>query len=116
MMVDDDDVALGGATSHLGYEAAVVLRTFLPCAAFGASVQLRPQLAGFGQDFEFGAIPSLRLFFPIRYRPILIDLIEPIENRLIREVIKFLAAEIVIAALHVTDTQRGIDPRSARGR
>ena len=64
MMVDDDDVAFGGAAAHLGDEAAVVFFAFLAETGIGAGVELVPKRARLGQFGEFGAVSGLRSFFP----------------------------------------------------
>src|SRR5438874_8097959 len=45
MMIDDDNVALGGAAAHLSNEAALVLFAFLSETGIGARVQFVPKRA-----------------------------------------------------------------------
>ncbi len=56
MVVDDDDVALGGASPHLGDEATFVFVALRAEARIGAGVELVPDRAGLGQFGKFGAV------------------------------------------------------------
>ena len=107
MVVDDDDVAFGGAPTHLGDEAALVLFAFLTEAGIGAGVEFVPEHTGFGQFGEFGAVAGTSGFFPGGDGAVLFDFIEAGKNGLIGEIVKFLPAEIVVAALHVADGEAG---------
>src|SRR5215813_9102886 len=104
-MVDDDDVTFHRPASHFGNEAALPLWTFLSGATLGAGIQLGPELAVFRQSTQFGAISAFRDLLPFGNLAIVLDLFQPAEDRLIGQVVEFLPAEIVIAALHVTDAQ-----------
>src|SRR5208283_2915085 len=103
VMVDDDDVALGGAAPHLGNEAAFPLLAFLTEAGIGARVELVPKRARFGQFGQFGAVAGARCFFPCRNRAVVLDLLKSAQNGLIGEFVELLTAEIVVAAFHVAD-------------
>ncbi len=105
MMVDDDDVAFGGATAHLGDEAAVVLRALLADATFGSRVELGPKLARFRQHAKFGAVAVLRFFLPVGNGAVLVDLVKTIQHGLVGELVQLFAAKIIVAPLHVADAQ-----------
>ncbi len=105
VVIDDDDVALGRATPHLGDEAAVVVFTFLAEAGVGAGIELVPNGAGLGQFGEFGAVSGLRCLLPGGDGAVVLDLFESAEDGLVCEIDEFLAAEIVVASLHVTDAE-----------
>src|SRR5690349_13173324 len=105
MMVDDDDVAFERASAHLGDEAAIKLRTFLACAGIRARIDLVPKSARFGQSRDLCAIAGLCMLLPFRNRPVLLNLRDFTKDRLILEIVEFLAAQIVVASLHVADAQ-----------
>ena len=105
MVVDDNDVALGGATAHFRDEAAVELLALRADAAVGASIQLRPELAALGKIGEFGAVARLRRLVPIADDAKLVDLFQPAQDRLIGEVVELLTAKVVCMALHVAHPQ-----------
>src|SRR5271154_329104 len=108
MMIDDDDIALGRAAPHLGDEAALVFFALLAETGVCASVELVPEGAGFGQFREFGAVAGLRRFFPGGDCSVVFDLFQSAERRLVSEVKEFLAAQIVVASLHVTEVQLAV--------
>ena len=106
MMVDDDDVALGGAPPHLGDEAALELLAFASrcsgrCArpACGHSVAVLRQLG------QFGAVASCGGLLPVADDAEVVDFLQPVEHRLVGQVVEFLAAQVIAAALHVADAQ-----------
>ena len=103
MMVDDDDVALHRLAMHFGDEAAVPGAAFLSQAGVGAGVNLVPERAGFGKRCQFGAVAGIRHLLPGGDGAVVLDLLQSAEHGLIGEVIELLAAQIVVAALHVTD-------------
>ena len=105
MMVHDDDVALQRPPVHLGDEAALPLAALLPDAGFRTCVQLVPEQADLGKLSQFGAIAGLCRLLPRGNRAILLNLIQPAQHRLIGEVVQFLAAQIIVAALHVADRE-----------
>src|SRR5581483_2858890 len=103
VMVDDDDVALHGPAAHFGDETALPLAAFLADAGVGASVEFVPELAGFRELGEFGAIASGGVLFPYGDGSVLFDLLQAAEDRLIGQVVELFPAEIVVAAFHVAD-------------
>ena len=105
MVVDDDDVALGGFAAHGGDEAALELRALAADAVLGAGVELAPERAGLGQGGEFGAVAGAGFLVPVEQGAELVDLIEAVEDGLAGEVVELFAAEIVLAALHVADLE-----------
>ena len=64
MMIDDDDVALGGAAVHLGDKAFLPGAAFLAQAGVGAGVEFVPESAGLGQGREFSAVAGNDLSTP----------------------------------------------------
>ena len=54
---------------------------------------------------EFGAVAVLRFFLPVGDGAVLIDLVEPVQDRLVGELVQLLAAKIVVAPLHVADAK-----------
>ena len=63
--------------------------------------------AGFGKLGKFRAVAGRSCLLPRGNRAILLDLLQSAENRLVREVVEFLAAQIIVAAFHVTDRKPG---------
>src|SRR5690348_10487069 len=57
---------------------------------------------------EFGAITALARLLPCSYRAILLDLIKPAEHRLISQVVKLLAAQIIASSFHITDAELAV--------
>ena len=105
MMIDDDDVAFRCPPAHLGDEAAIELLALCSNAAIGAGIEFRPQRAVFRQLRQFGAIARLGCLLPVVNNSKLIDLLQPIQHRLRRQVVKPLAAKIIAASFHVADAQ-----------
>ena len=105
MMIDDDDVALHRLAPHFGDEAFVPGAAFLAEAGVGARVELVPERAGFGQRREFGTVAGLRHLLPGGDGAVVLDLLQSAEHRLVGEVVELLAAQIVVAPLHVADVQ-----------
>ena len=103
MVIHDDDVALSGAPSHLGDEAAVVLFAFLAEASVGAGIEFVPKRACLGQFGEFCAVAGVRGLFPGGDRLIVFDLFEAAQDGLVSQVVELFSAEIIVAALHVAD-------------
>src|SRR5208282_360062 len=108
MMIDDDDVALGRATAHLGDEAAVVLLAFLAEAGVGAGIELVPEGACLGQFGEFGAISGLRRLLPGGDSAVVFDFFQSAEHGLIGEIDELFAAQIIVASLHVADAELAV--------
>src|SRR5664279_5903347 len=104
-MIDDDDVALGGAAAHLGDETAVKLLALGADTAVGARVEFGPQMAVLRQFGQFRAVAGFGGLLPIADDAELVDLFQPVQHWLIGKVVEFLAAEIVAATLHVADAQ-----------
>ena len=103
VMVDDDDVALHRLAAHFGDEAALKLAALLANASVGARVELVPEQAGLGQFRQLGAVAGSSRLLPGGDGAILLDLLHAAQHGLIREVVQLLAAQIIIAALHVAD-------------
>src|ERR1039458_6069498 len=105
VMIDDDDVALGGAAAHLGDETAVKLLALRADAAVGARIQLGPQMAVLRQFGQLRAVAAFGGLLPVADDAELADLFQSVQQRLSGEVVELLAAEIIAAALHVADAQ-----------
>ena len=105
MMVDDDDVALHRPAVHLGDEAAVPGAALLSQAGVGTGVELVPESAGFRKRCQFGLVSRLRDLLPGRDGAVVLDLLQTAEHGLIGKVIQLLAAQIVVASLHVADLE-----------
>ena len=103
MMIHNDDVAFDRLAPHFRDEAAFPLAAILPQAGVRARIQLVPQHAGFGKFGQLGAVARLRSFFPRHHRAILLNLVKSAQHRLLGQVVKLLAAQIVVATLHVTN-------------
>ena len=63
---------------------------------------------------EFGAVAGLRRFLPRGDGAVVLDLFQSAKHWLVGEVVEFLAAEIVVAPLHVADAQISISIRKQR--
>src|SRR4030081_1607301 len=107
MMVDNDDVALHPSPAHLGDEASLPLAALLSGASVGAGVQLVPEQTGLGQLCKLGPVPGRGSLLPRRNVAILLNLFQPVEHGLIPEVVKFLAAQIIVPPLHVANPKAG---------
>src|ERR1700737_2897483 len=105
VMVDDDDVALGSAAAHLGNEAAVELLALGADAAIGAGIDLPPKLARLRQSGNFGTVAAPGGLLPLADDLELVDFVEPVQHRLIGEVVELFAAKIVGASFHVANAQ-----------
>ena len=90
---------------HLGDEAACPTRCISAQAGVGAGIQLVPERAGLGKRRQFGAVAGLRRLLPGRDRAVLFDLFQAAQHRLVGQVVELLAAQIVVAPLHVADVQ-----------
>jgi len=64
MVVDNDDVALGGSAAHFRNEASFILFAFLAKTGVGAGVQFVPERACFGKFGEFGSVAGVGCFLP----------------------------------------------------
>src|SRR5215469_6277654 len=105
VMVHDDDVALHRPPVHLGDEAFLERTAPLPQAGVGARIQLPPQGARLGQRCQLRPVASPSRLLPGGDRPVLLNRIEPIQHRLIRQVVELFPAQIVVTPLHVADVQ-----------
>src|SRR5580692_3602495 len=97
MMIDDNNVALHPAAAHFSDEAPLPLAALLPGASIGACIQFVPKRTGLGKFSKFSAVASRGRFLPRGNRTILLDLLQSAEDWLIRKVIKFFAAQIIVA-------------------
>src|SRR6185437_9111641 len=105
-MIHYDDVALRRPPVHLGNKAAFPLLALGSRTAICPRVQLVPELRIFRQLLELGSVSGFRLLLPRRNLPVLLNLLQAVEHRLLRQVVKFLPAQIVVATLHVAHAQR----------
>src|SRR5438270_13908771 len=105
MVIHNDDVALCGAAVHLRDKAAVPLLAFLSGTALGTGVELLPKLGVFRKPFQLGAITALGRSFPFGDLAVLLNLLQPAQNRLVGEIVTLLPAKVVIGAFHVANTQ-----------
>ncbi len=67
-----------------------------------------PNRARLGQFREFRAIPGPRGFLPCGDGAVVLDFIQSAEHRLAGQVVEFLAAQIIVAPLHVADAELSI--------
>ena len=88
---------------HPGDKAAVKFRAFLASTSFTAGVNTGPQAARIGQTIELGAVAGLGVPLPGTDLRIKVYFFEPVEHRLLFDVVQLLPAEVVLAAFH----QRG---------
>src|ERR1035438_10667504 len=116
MMIHDDNVALHPAPAHLGDEAALPLAALLPDAGLGTGVQLGPERAGLGKLGKFRAVPGRGGLLPRRNRAILLNLFQSAQHGLIGEVVELFAAQIIVAAFHVTDREAPVRTFAAGSR
>src|ERR1700721_2989110 len=107
MMIDDNNIALHAAAPHFSDEAPLPLAALLASASIGARIQFVPKRTGLGKFSKFRAVASRGRFLPGGNRTILLDLLQSAEDGLIREVIEFLATQIIVAAFHVADGEPG---------
>src|SRR5258707_9908250 len=105
MVVHDDDVTLRGAAMHLRDEATVPLLAFLPGTAFAARVKLLPQLRALGKALQLGAIAALGRLFPLSDLAVLLNLLKSAQDWLVRQIVKFLPAKVIITAFHIANAQ-----------
>ena len=106
VVVDDDDVAFLGALVHQGEEAALEVGALLPGAQLAARVELGPGRAVLGQLPDLGAVAEFGGLFPLADNLEIGDLFEAGKHRLLIGVVDFLAAGVIVAALHVADLER----------
>ena len=105
MVVHDDQVRLHGAASHLGDEAAAIIRTCAAQAGLRPRIELVPQGARLRQPRKLGAVAGFGRALPFRNLLVLVDLVQSRQNRLVAQRVELAAAKIVAAALHVADAQ-----------
>ena len=103
VVVDDDDVALEGALVHQGEEAALELEALLAGAQIAARIHLPPHAGGFRQGLDLRAVAGGGGLLPVADDLEIGHLLQPLEHRLLLGVVDFLAAGVVVAALHVAD-------------
>ena len=106
VVVDDDDVALGGPLVHQGDEAALEIGTLLAGAQVAARVHFGPRGGVFGQGLDFRAVAEFGGLLPFADDFEIGHLFQAGEHGLFFGVVDFLPAGVVIAALHVADFQR----------
>src|SRR5690349_393599 len=105
MVIHDDDVAFHRAAPHLGNEAPLPLAALLTGASVRAGIQLVPQQACLRQFRKLSAVARRSILFPGSNGTVLLDLFEAAQHRLISEVVKLLAAQVIVSALHVADRE-----------
>src|ERR1700685_1165865 len=105
MMVDDNNIALHRPAVHFRDEAFVPRAALLDDASVGARVDLMPERAGLGQFRQFGAVSGLRRLLPRGDGAIVLNLLQAAQHGLAGQVVELLAAQIVVAPLHVADIQ-----------
>src|ERR1019366_837271 len=105
VMIDDDNVTLGGAAAHLGNEAAIELLTLRANASVGTRIQLGPQMAVLRQFGQLRAVAGFGGLFPVADDTEVVDLFQSVQHRLVGEVVELLAAQVIAAPLHVADAQ-----------
>ena len=110
-MIHDDDVALHRLAPHFGDEAPAPLTALLANAGLSACVKLVPEQAGLGQLRQLGAVTGSRSLLPRSDGPILFDLFQPAQHRLIRQIVQFLPAQVIIPTLHVANREPGARSR-----
>ncbi len=103
VVIHDDDVRLGRPLVHPRNETPFELRAFLPRAQLPAGVNPGPEFARIRQFPEFRTVSGLGPFFPFADFRVLLYLFHSVQHRLFFEVVKFLAAQVVLPALHQGD-------------
>ncbi len=106
-MIHDDDVALLCSAPHFSDKAPLPLAALLPDASLGARVQLVPEEAGFGEFRQFRPVARRGRLFPCGDGAILFNLVQAAEDRLVGQIVEFLAAQIIVAAFHITNREPG---------
>ena len=109
VVVDDDDVGLGGPLVHQSDEAAVELFALLAGAELAAGVETVPDGAVLRQFLELGAVSGFGLLFPGADEPAVLDFDESGQGRALLGFVELLAAEVVVAALHVGHVERAVE-------
>ena len=105
MVIDDDDVAFGGALVHEGDEAALKVGALLAAAELAARVDLGPGGAALRQGADFGAIADFGGLLPVADDLEIGHFLQAVEDGFLVGVVDLLAAGVVVAALHVADLQ-----------
>src|SRR4051812_2146770 len=105
MMIDDNDVALRCAPMHLRDEAALKRTALLPETSVRARVNLVPECARLRKFRQLRAIARVRDLLPSGNRAVMLDLFQTAQHWLIGKIVELLAAQIVVAPLHVADVQ-----------
>src|SRR6185312_8801161 len=62
-------------------------------------------LRGFRQALQFGAVTTLGRLFPLGNLAILLNFLQAVQDRLVRKIVKFLPAKIIVAPFHVADAE-----------
>jgi hypothetical protein len=105
VVVDDDDVRLEGFAAHGGDETALPIRAGLAETSFGAGVDFAPERGVFREVVEFGSVAGFGGLFPGGDLVELVDFLKAIQDWRVSQGVELVAAEVVGAALHVTDFQ-----------
>src|SRR6266581_8615768 len=114
MMIDDDDVALHRPAVHFGDKTSIPRAAFLAETGVGASVELVPKRAGFGQRRQFSPVAVRGGLFPCGYRAVVLDFVETTEHGLIRQIVELFPAEVISASFHIADAQLALAIRKER--
>ena len=109
VVVDDDDVGFGGPLVHQSDEAAVELFALLAGAELAAGVETVPDGAVLRQFLELGAVSGFGLLFPGADELAVLDFDESGQGRTLLGFVELLAAEVVVAALHVGHVERAVE-------
>ncbi len=95
MMVHNNDIALRRLASHLRDEAALVIRAALPQACIAARIEFRPYGTRLGKRIDLRTVAGFGCLFPFGNRAVLLNFFQTIQNRLVAQRIKLMAAKII---------------------
>ena len=109
VVVDDDDVGFGGPLMHQSDEAAVELFALLAGAELAAGVEMVPDGAVLRELLELGAVSGFGLLFPGADELEVLDFDESGKGGALLGFVELLAAEVVVAALHVGHVERAVE-------
>ena len=100
MVIHDDQVRVFRTLVHRGNEALIELRALLAGAGISPRIQPRPQIGIIRQKRQLRAVPGLRQLRPLADLPERIDLLQPLQHRLVGHLMRLNPAQKIRPPLH----------------
>src|ERR1043166_325596 len=95
MMVDDHDVRVLGASTHLCDKARLVVGTFLANTYIAAGVDTAPEAQILRQKRKLGTVADLCVADPVDDRAKVVDVVHSVEDRLVAGLVNAVETGVV---------------------